>query len=942
MPTQPNEADRQRQEINMFAAMAMSGSGSGDDDDFTNKDSLRVASVGSNKLQDSPGGLLAGNTGQQKQQYGSMEMFAAAANAEIGSPSISGTFARRVVPTSQNVEAEKSNLDSALAALTKEDPTQPPVVHTPLTMPLLELNGTNDENSIVREDNPMFMEEVIMSRPLFFGALLPDRVVSEARRMVRQAAKEIGPDEHGNPPRLSQMPPGVRNLVGAIRTYGYGIDVLDETTGTATAAATTSTAPTATNGNINADKPSWKGSPYVSTFQPVWGDAIRADRVKERRKRRRPVAVTRASTAPARLAGNSLVEDIAPSTQAGQPSGDNAEASSFKKANDMFLMHLRGDEDANHPGGSVHSMESSASPNKESKEEASDNSSIEEVAKVLTEQEMFSQWARGSDTFRDSLRDSGEGVFTSSTFQKIASLRPADSDDDSVIDDELKKQVGMNDHLSKAVASLSGAGDGQPPADITAEESKLLLAQASHDASKGRPLTNFELTSGCVPMFGVDDPSLPVEGDLGIHETKEEQQRSYEQKRSQEIIEKFVAPNVFGPVACPNPAVDQDDFHSWNSRAAPSIRFSNHGGPIDQNVKPESKRHAHHPSSSDSTNGVSYGGRSGAGSTPSKLGSKSQKDVISAKKKQLSSRSRYGWWNVAEEKKECDTNISEVLDEDPITGKMDPSKPPLHLPPTQHSASTLHVVSPLKPSPEKLREDNLPLSCLHAASSITQSLPYLSDRPPSHRFLQIDTQAVGFPPIGGELEPLFCSLAIYNVETVSGSSKEKSMAPVPDLLRCGRVTEALNFDVVSDQEIEKRCSGALWPYASTSIEDDRLRGTRCGVFPLPSNLNVANLYAILVVKKVLSEDCELDPYLKVGKCAAETAELRLSAEKSSKRRGNFLMPFAFGVTPLLQVFGTDDPVTPSSRAVQIPLFRFTPGLGERQIIDHIMVMLYPR
>ena len=45
----------------------------------------------------------------------------------------------------------------------------------------------------------------------------------------------------------------------------------------------------------------------------------------------------------------------------------------------------------------------------------------------------------------------------------------------------------------------------------------------------------------------------------------------------------------------------------------------------------------------------------------------------------------------------------------------------------------------------------------------------------------------------------------------------------------------------------------------------------------------------------------------------------------------------------MQVFaGLENPVITSSRAVQIPLFRFSPGLGQKQIIDHIMVMLNPR
>ena len=49
---------------------------------------------------------------------------------------------------------------------------------------------------------------------------------------------------------------------------------------------------------------------------------------------------------------------------------------------------------------------------------------------------------------------------------------------------------------------------------------------------------------------------------------------------------------------------------------------------------------------------------------------------------------------------------------------------------------------------------------------MVQTLPLLSDRPPSHRYLQIDTQAVAFPPVEEEVEPYFCSVAIYNVETV--------------------------------------------------------------------------------------------------------------------------------------------------------------------------------
>jgi len=112
------------------------------------------------------------------------------------------------------------------------------------------------------------------------------------------------------------------------------------------------------------------------------------------------------------------------------------------------------------------------------------------------------------------------------------------------------------------------------------------------------------------------------------------------------------------------------------------------------------------------------------------------------------------------------------------------------------------------------------------------------------------------------------------------------------------------------------------------------------VFPIPSNLNVSNLYAVLIVHKVISDDGDLDPYLKPGKPISDLERLKSNAAKNSARRGNFVIPFAFGVAPLLQVFGTENPTIASSRAVQIPLFHFSDG--ERQIIDHIMVMLFPR
>ena len=181
------------------------------------------------------------------------------------------------------------------------------------------------------------------------------------------------------------------------------------------------------------------------------------------------------------------------------------------------------------------------------------------------------------------------------------------------------------------------------------------------------------------------------------------------------------------------------------------------------------------------------------------------------------------------------------------------------------------------------------------------------------------------------------------------AQRSRGTAPIPDWQRCGRVTEALQFDHITDPEMEQRCAAALTPYFKSKFlseemvydeSTEQLRGTSCGVFPLPSNLNVANLYAVLIVRKVLSEEVDLEPYLKPRKAVVDLEKLKSTAERASNRNGAFLIPFAFGVAPLLQVFGSDNPVVASSRAVQIPLFHFAEG--ERQIIDHIMVMLFPR
>jgi hypothetical protein len=897
---------------------------------------------------------------------------------------------------------ENSNLSAAVAALTKDDTrasqhssSQHSKKRHPVPPHQFRTDNPRPDFTTAMEEDCMFAELVVFHRPLFFGAIVPPRVLQGAKDMFVAAVK-AKQEEHQSveyQPRLHELPDAVRNVVGALRTFGFGLEkqVLDEPFLHALNLSTTSSKRTSfrqdsqaklTNASGGSATPLWRGDGTVSTFQPVWGIDMRAERVKEYKAKRKPIhkpnVVARVSTAPPRIVAQSDDDEDDDTDEAtvriNQPpppppppmktalkstildSGENAD-------DDNDCEDDKDDPNAQFTAWLMRSLE-----------EEGDESSVAEspivpmnrkkpapvvvAPKPLSEQELFSKWVLGSSSGdygtlgvnKKETIDNPSGTFRSnpfngSTFQRLSPK--TDNDDDSLIDDEQNTEVGANDNLSKAVGMFSDESSQAQDVVPLIEQSQVLLSQV--DGSRKRPLTNFELTGGYVPLFGVDDAPLPQESDLGIHETKEEQRRAFEQKRSQEIIEKFVPPNVFGPIACPNPAVNPDDFHSWNSRAIVSPQRDPIATATSVSSDPSGLKSRPPNLPPKSSNTLAATPRSG--SKPPRQRPRTAKD--SSKQRLNLSRQRFGWWNDSPEADDdaADQQQDQSRDEKTSEASKDDEteEPSLQLPPIHHSSSTMQVLTPLEPTPESLKEDNLPLSRMHAATSMAQTLPFLSDRPPSFRYLQIDTQQIAFPPLKDEIEPLFCSLAIYNVETISSgmSTGAQSPAPIPDLQRCGRVTEALHFDHVSSPDVEARCAPALWPYSNTTLSSevaegtpDRLRGTMCGIFPIPSNLNISNLYAVLIVRKVLSEDSDFDPYLKPRKALPDLDKLKSSAEKAATRHGNFVVPFAFGVVPLLQVFGIDTITAASSRAVQIPLFHFSEG--ERQIVDHIMVMLFPR
>ena len=214
-----------------------------------------------------------------------------------------------------------------------------------------------------------------------------------------------------------------------------------------------------------------------------------------------------------------------------------------------------------------------------------------------SDQRQFLQWARGNANIEDSTAP-GTGTFVGTvpssetriktpsaskdfvlaqatdTFRPMARTEFGLQQSDSFEGSELKKQVGLNDNLSAALASLgegddNGNGRTESMAAAEAGAAALLAADSLVLTTKaGRLKTNLELTGGREPLYGCDDMPLPIEADLGVFETKEDQVKATERRRTQEIIREAPIPNIFGPLACPSPCTNPDDNQSWNSRSA--------------------------------------------------------------------------------------------------------------------------------------------------------------------------------------------------------------------------------------------------------------------------------------------------------------------------------------------------------------------------------------
>lgn len=194
----------------------------------------------------------------------------------------------------------------------------------------------------------LFAEQIVCHRPLFFGPIVSPTVLQKAQQMIAAAIAEQQLVHHNPNPVLQDLPAAVRNVVGTLRTYGYGLDkyvyespTMSSTTGT-TSASTSSTSYSSSNMTATAMSTSlsssssssliqppillkgssgnsadsyhsdstlpqgsttrsqhqqqlkrsgtssnsnsqskWRGHGTVSTFQPVWGTDVRAERLQK-------------------------------------------------------------------------------------------------------------------------------------------------------------------------------------------------------------------------------------------------------------------------------------------------------------------------------------------------------------------------------------------------------------------------------------------------------------------------------------------------------------------------------------------------------------------------------------------------------------------------------------------------------------------------------------
>lgn len=329
-------------------------------------------------------------------------------------------------------------------------------------------------------------------------------------------------------------------------------------------------------------------------------------------------------------------------------------------------------------------------------------------------------------------------------------------------------------------------------------------------------------TTTHTPIYGCDDPSLPTVADLGQFDTSQEQIANHQQREVQLQID-TVFPEIYRitSVACPNPSTYPDDSTSWKNHRAAATATASATLLFSTTSTPTSPTGISTTTATNSAANTASGVLSSPKNTQQSFIDSSSTIITATKNQQLP---RIGWWNpkifLQEESKLPFPTLLTTASNHSHSINITPESP--HHPPP-----------PLPPSIAQLTSHNLPLSLLHPSTGTSYSLPFLADRPPSWRYLQIDTQAIQWNisssidtvtstnSIQQQIEPYFCTMAIYHVEPIlseqQDSPKWKCFLP-----KSGRVTEALRFDIVNHEDtmdIYQAFPKSLWPYHVSSLNN---------------------------------------------------------------------------------------------------------------------------
>ena len=913
------EEERRKKDMNMFAAIATADAASDNDEipsellvqeEERRKNDMNMFAAMARSSDDNP--ILKGKYDIPETNAAGSMVFNKSSKEKV-SKAKAGSGAGTFVADSGKVELEDNkNLNAALAMFESEVSEEKETKDLPhsnkaVLPPYPSFQAT--QRKPVRDQ--IYSEKVMVQRPLFFGTVIPERVqyvLAKGKEQIHAEDYTHGwndDDSHEHMLNTSNDcddSNGFKNIQGAVEAFGHF-----------------------SLGHENLGKEAMRMKSHISLYEPVWGDDARL-----RREERIQVYLDDGEGKDDKDEVNVCSSDPVSDGDVATVSSDNTDQLGTDSENDSSpeLTHERKVLNGSPPSRGKEALQSS---------DLSEN--------------LFLQYARGNSHGLGGTFVGAKGTLVS--VPETDTLRNTANPNGTFEASELKRHIGLNDNLSRALESLSvtngGSATGSSSVSFGMVEAGVAAAEAisnmSTTAKGGRSLSNLEMTGGRVPLYGCDDEPLPNLIDLFIPETNEDQIRSYKQDESEEIISSQALPNIFGPLVCPSNCTGPDDNQSWftrrRGRSFADLEF----------LTNEAKIHTHRshksldslPDSKPSSNKFTIPsplqpppikGALSRNSDPSRMHKKMTSDIshaIDYENQNLHEFGPIGWWNIDDsESKKTNDDYNESAQGEGIELQMPPLRDKLR--PTDYGAR----VSPLR---DDILRQNKSLSELNPAVDTIAQIPLLSDRHPSTRYIQIDTTVVGFPSIG-EVEPFFCSMAIWHVEPGTNNN-EKQM--------CGRITESLCFDVVSEPDVEERCTAALCPTSSSPFSDGGPQGpipqtTRCGVFPVPSYYEMKNLHAVIIVKKVLADDFDFDIYWNSENDHAKT-ELerhRMKAGKAAERTGQILTTFAFGVAPLGQVLGSDSPGVTASKAAQIPLFKFSPGEGENPIVSHIMAMVCPR